>query len=166
MFVQPSDDFLRLAQRQLQLNAKLFIRAVRDISAEQGRTVVHRSLNPPHWIVGHVLSNRYYLLAWCGSPENDPYQVYYGDGRGIVGGVDYPSVPDLLETFRQVGPRAEEAVLDLPLESLHTPAPFPLPVAEQTGLGLLAFLLQHESYHVGQLSVIHQLLGHGPIGYT
>lgn len=164
--VEATGDVRRIAQLILQLNAKLFIRAVRDISDTQGEEIIHPAINPPHWIIGHTLSNRYYLLQCCDASVQDPYAEYYGDGKGLTQGVRYPPVSEILQAFRSFSPVVEAAMLNFPLENLQQPAPFPLPVQDQTGRGLLAFLLQHESYHVGQLSIIHQMLGHGPIGYT
>ncbi len=160
-------EVVRVAQRQLQLNGKLFVRAVRDITDEQGTALVHPAINPAHWVAGHLLASRYEMLAaWSGQAGPFAFAAAYGAGKALTASTQYPPISALLEDWKAVAPQVEAAVLQLPLEVLDASAPYTLPTGEQTQRGLLAFWLQHESYHIGQLSVIHQLLGHGPIGYT
>jgi DinB superfamily len=159
-------EVLVVAQRVLQLNGKLYIRAIRDITDTQGTQVVHPAINPAHWIAGHLLSNRFYLYRLCGHAAADPFAQLYTEGKGLIDNALYPPISEILVHWRGIAPLVEAAILKWGTDDLNAPAPFPLPVAEQTLRGFLAFWLQHESYHIGQLSVVHQLLGHGPIGYT
>ena len=45
-------------------------------------------------------------------------------------------------------------------------SPFPLPVSDPTVLSLLAFLVQHDSYHIGQLALLRKHAGLPAMQYT
>ncbi|MFZ0391423.1 MAG: hypothetical protein WAN36_13270 [Calditrichia bacterium] len=49
--------------------------------------------------------------------------------------------------------------------NLSSKAPVNFPVEDETRLGEIAFLLQHESYHTGQLSLLRKWLGFQPMSY-
>lgn len=40
------------------------------------------------------------------------------------------------------------------------------PNADRTRLGAVAFLLQHEAYHIGQVALLRKAFGLGPMRYT
>jgi uncharacterized damage-inducible protein DinB len=40
------------------------------------------------------------------------------------------------------------------------------PTATPTILGVLAFLVQHDSYHIGQLALLRRQVGLPPMSYT
>ena len=51
-------------------------------------------------------------------------------------------------------------------EQLTRPNVHRFPLGDSTELGLLAFLVQHDSYHVGQMGFIRRQLGKPAMAYT
>ena len=47
--------------------------------------------------------------------------------------------------------------MDPPVAPLQVACPFPLPISDPTALSLLAFFVQHERYHIGQLALLRKL---------
>jgi len=47
----------------------------------------------------------------------------------------------------------------LTTERLDEPAPQRFPIDDETVLGEIAFLVQHDSYHIGQVALLRRQLG-------
>ena len=50
-------------------------------------------------------------------------------------------------------------------ERLATPSPQRFPVDDGTLLGGLAYLVQHDAYHIGQVALLRRQLGHPAMSY-
>jgi len=50
-------------------------------------------------------------------------------------------------------------------QELDAPFGRALPIEDGSTLGAIAFMLQHESYHIGQLSLLRRLLGLEAMSY-
>ncbi|MBA3894224.1 MAG: hypothetical protein H0X69_11105 [Gemmatimonadales bacterium] len=51
-------------------------------------------------------------------------------------------------------------------EERNEPNAHRFPMGDSTRLGLIAFLTQHESYHVGQAAFLRRQIGKPAMGYT
>ncbi len=54
---------------------------------------------------------------------------------------------------------------NLPDAALSSPAPAKMPVNDDTLGGMLAFIMHHEAYHIGQLSLLRRILGKEAMKY-
>ena len=70
-----------------------------------------------------------------------------------------PTLVEIGKEFDQITPRLVRSLAMLDEKKLLTAPSSPFPTAEKTTLAAIAFLLQHESYHIGQASYIRRLLG-------
>ena len=76
--------------------------------------------------------------------------------------------PDLRETLEYWDTYSEFLLKRLPLlseEQLISELTFTTPIGGKTVLESLAFAASHESYHIGQMSIIRKSLGHKAMTY-
>ena len=88
------------------------------------------------------------------------------DARGIDDVGELPA----LAVIRAAGDAAREAIdarlAVLTAAELDAPAPQRFPAGGPTLLGALAFLAQHDSYHVGQLALLRKAAGLPAMSYA
>jgi uncharacterized damage-inducible protein DinB len=96
-----------------------------------------------------------------GVEQPNPLSPYMGKARGIDQVERLPS----LEVIREGWTAASHALRDrldamssAELEAAVPNAP-PFPGTDKSALSLLTFLVQHESYHIGQLSLLRKYVG-------
>lgn len=105
----------------------------------------------------HVLDARVYAAQLIGGKVEHPVAETLraltspGDFRS------YPSLADLRDAWSQAGDVLASRFELLPDAALDMPSGEKLPVQDGTVLGALTFLLQHESYHIGQLALLRKM---------
>ena len=72
------------------------------------------------------------------------------------------AAPDITSTLTGLVDTVGNQVIDATVEVLPVVAPFAIALAV---LGAVAFLLQHDSYHVGQLALLRKHFGLGAMRY-
>lgn len=119
--------------------------------------------NPLNWILGHVLNARGELLgALGGAPvltdeEAAPYKR--GGQPDPVALVALP-LSELASRFHASQEGVVSGIQAMDDDALAAPAPFsPVGNADETLGTLLAGLIFHESYHLGQIGLLRRLLG-------
>ena len=150
----------------LDINTKLFRNCLAELSEEQSRTRPSDVTNHAAFVAAHLVESRYYILKGLGAPLPCPLEKYLGSWRAIDEITEWPSLAETLEAW-EAGSKALAARLaSITGAELDAPAPTKMPVYEQTALGTLAFLVQHDSYHVGQLSLLRKYAGLPAMSYS
>jgi uncharacterized damage-inducible protein DinB len=152
----------------LRLNTRLLRNCLDGISDEQAVLRPSASTNSVAFVASHVAEARFYMLAVLGAEQSSPLSAYLAGARGVDDITRLPPMEDVQRAWTAAA-HALRARLDsvTPAElDARIDLPFPLPVAEPTGLGLLAFFVQHESYHIGQLALLRKYLGLPAMQYT
>jgi uncharacterized damage-inducible protein DinB len=149
----------------LRLNTKLFRNCLDDLTDEQAGARPSATTNSAAFIAAHVADARFFLLKVLGDERPSPLAPYLDKARGID---DVKQCPPLAET-REAWTAASHALRDrlevLTAAQLDAAVSLRFP-AEQTVLGILTFLVQHDSYHVGQLALLRKYAGLPAMRYT
>jgi uncharacterized damage-inducible protein DinB len=150
----------------LRLNTRLFRNCLDGLTDEQAGARPSATTNSAAFIAAHVADSRYFLLKVLGDERPSPLAPYLGKARGID---DVKQCPPLAET-REAWTAASHALRDrlavLTAAELDTAVSMKFFPAEQTVLGILTFLVQHDSYHVGQLALLRKYAGLPAMQYT
>ena len=150
----------------LDVNTRLFRNCLEGLSQEQSRTRPSGVTNHAAFVAAHLVESRYYILKGLGAPLPCPLAKYLGEWRGIDEITEWPSLTETLDAW-EAGSKALAARLgSVTAAELDAPAPTKMPVHEQTVLGTLTFLVQHDSYHVGQLSLLRKFAGLPAMKYS
>ena len=102
---------------------------------------------------------RYYLAGLVGPALDNPL-AGYTEVQTIDEAERLPTLEELRSAWREVSPRVEERMEACEPEAWSRESPASFPIPDHTLLGAVAFLIQHESYHLGQLGLLRRQLGY------
>jgi len=149
----------------LRLSARLFINSFEGVDDETAGVRPSSSTNNMAFIALHVLDARAYLARYLGLEYQHPFTGLEAV-NSIEDMTDYPSVEDLLASWKEVSGLLDERMQTLSSEQLSKESPQEFPVDDGSVMGGLAFLLLHESFHIGQLALLRKYLGLSSMSYS
>lgn len=150
----------------LRLNTRLYLNCVQDVSDGDARRRPNDRTNSLAFIACHVLDARHFLARYLGLDEPNPVEDTLRDATGIDDIVELPTIVRIVDGWRALAPTISACLDDLTTTELNAPSPQRLPVDDLSIGGGIGFLLQHESYHVGQLALIRKFLGYPAMKYS
>jgi uncharacterized damage-inducible protein DinB len=157
--------------KQFELQTRLFINVLEGIEDVKGSKRINDHVNHLQWIAGHLTSSRYAIAAGFGIKASFPYKEQYYDptepppyNRALSATVKYPSLTEIKKSWNELAAEFTGAISGLRDEQLASVTPFPVPTGN-TFQDLLSFIASHESYHIGQMSIIRKSLGLDAMSY-
>lgn len=159
------NDRIVALNEQLDLNTRLFLTSLEGVGDDVARRRPGESSNNMMFIALHVLDARSFLARYVGLDFQHPFteledvrSVDEMEGR-------YPELEEVRGVWRELSGRLAARFVDLTDEDLLARSEQEFPVDDETMLGGIAFLLGHESFHIGQLAFLRKHFGLGPIAY-
>ena len=145
----------------LRLNTRLLRNCLEGMTDGQAVLRPSASTNSVAFVASHVAEARFFLLAVLGAEQSSPLSAYLAGARGIDDVKQFPPLDEVRIAWTAAAHALRARLDTITPEELDAriDVPFPLPVAEPTGLSLLAFFVQHESYHIGQLALLRKHAG-------
>jgi hypothetical protein len=113
----------------------------------------------------HMLDARFFLAGFLGAEAVHPFKEMFDRIESIDDIVSYPELDAVMKAWREVSDALLERFSRLGEDDLAAGAPLEFPVDDGTVLGGIAFLLEHESYHLGQLGFLRKLHDLDPMSY-
>lgn len=148
----------------LALNTDLLLNAIDGVSEAHARERV-RGTNPMAFLAAHLVDARCFLGAMLGVRIANPIGDALGEARSADEAPDLPSLEALRAEWTRVSPQVGIALARVTNEQWTATAEQRFPVPDRTIGGGVAFLLQHESYHLGQLALLRRQLGYPAMTY-
>ncbi|MDX2121961.1 MAG: DinB family protein [Gemmatimonadota bacterium] len=146
------------------LNTELVLNCISDLPDDLAQQRVGGTLNSIAFLVAHLTETRHYLATLLGQPMPSPFSAAFTSARSIEQAGPLPPVALLIQYWEAIA--AHLAVLverfDTPQLSRTGPA---RPGSDGSALSNLAFLAQHESYHLGQIALLRRALDLPPMSY-
>jgi uncharacterized damage-inducible protein DinB len=149
----------------LRLNARLFRECLDGVEPGEAERRFGEGGNGIGFIALHVVDARYHLARALGQEVGTPFPGYE-EARSADDVERLPAPEALLEAWDRVGPILVAALQRLSPERADGSAPTHFPIDDPSLLGMAAFLIQHESYHIGQLALLRRQLGHPSIPWA
>jgi uncharacterized damage-inducible protein DinB len=145
----------------LRLNTKLFRNCLEGVSDDAAARRPSSTTNSAAYIAVHVAEARFFLLKMLGAEQPSPIAAYLAGVRGIEDVKQFPSMAEIQRAWTTASHALRDRLEAMTAAELDAriASPFPLPVADPTTLSLLAFLVQHDSYHIGQLALLRKHAG-------
>lgn len=153
-------DAIRPIALQLEVTSGQLENALEDIGDDAWETRLgEQPTNHAAFISLHVLDARCFLLRSLGVDVQHGFEALTENARRLEDIAEYPPVGEILEAWQRVSEKLAPALEAMTTEALANTSPHPFPIDDETMLGLLAFLSQHEAYHMGQLGIIRRAHG-------
>ncbi len=157
---------LRPLVSTLELNTRLLLNALDGIDEKAARIRPNDKTNHALFLACHLVDSRHYLARALGLASESPFKAMLQEAKGIDDVKEYPSLEDVRAAWVDVGGRLSRYIAELGVSDLEKPAPFAFPIeGGATLLGCLAFLVQHDSYHLGQVALLRRYLGLEAMSY-
>ena len=152
--------------RILRLNTELLLNCVRDLDDVIANRRVTPSSNSLAFVVAHLVDSRHFLAAMLGSPLANPIAAALAGGRTLDELGRLPPIETLVSAWESISAHLAVAVERLDTPALASRLERPLPGGDPTLLGGFAFLVQHDSYHLGQFGLLRRQLGLPAMSYA
>ena len=143
----------------LRLDTRLVLNCVDGMTDAQLAARPAPPANGVAFLVAHLADTRHALLALLGTAADNPLAPYVASAHGIDDVAALPARAELLDAWRDVAERLDRRLAELDAAALDAPAPQRFPVDDASTLGAVAFLVQHDAFHVGQLALLRRIHG-------
>lgn len=140
----------------LVLNTRLFRNCLAGLGAEQAAARIGGATNNVVFIAAHVLDARYYLAGYLGLEVKNPFEEAWRKVKSVEELTDPPELSEILTAWTEVSSALAERFGTLTEADLAAESKQKFPVADGTVLGGATFLMQHDSYHLGQLGLLRK----------
>ena len=156
--LKPLDEILRL-------NTDLALNCLAGLSEADAKARPLPAANSVAFLMVHLVDARFFMGKLLGCPGDNPLAEDYADVNKIEDAKSLPSLKELREAWLAASTHLAGCLDRATLEELAAPSNQKFPVADKSVLGGLAFLVQHDSYHLGQLAILRRGLGRGAMSY-
>jgi uncharacterized damage-inducible protein DinB len=149
----------------LRLNTRLFLNCLEGVSDEKAVERPNPLTNNLAFLGCHLVDSRHFLAAQLGLNEVNPFAKQLERVQSIEQVESFPSLAAIRSAWRAIAPVLEECVAGLTQTELRAASRARFPVDDPSISGMVAFLIQHESYHVGQMALIRKHYGYPAMKY-
>ena len=150
----------------LRLNSRLFHNCLNDLTDEQAQRRPSDSCNSAVFVAAHLVESRHYILKTLGAERENPLERYTGGWKSIEQITEWPTLDAIRSGWTAVSAALADRLAAITPTELDTSITTQMPLETRTALGMLTFLVQHDSYHVGQLSLLRKYAGLPAMSYS
>ena len=148
------------------LNTDLLLNCLDGLADAEAQRRLEAGGNSITFLAEHLTDTRHYLVTKLGQPLPNPVARYLADVRSIEEITEWPTLDEVRSAWLAVSDHLQAVLAGLSAASLAEPNVHRFPLEDTSRLGLVAFLAQHDSYHLGQIAFIRRQLGKPPMSYA
>ena len=149
----------------LRLNARLVRNCFDGVTDAEAAARPLPPANGMAFLLAHLIDARHALLAALGGAAENPVAPFLANARSADEVAALPPLAELLAAWNAIDAALADRLAAMDAASLDAPAPQRYPGGDDTVLGALSFLVQHDSYHLGQLAMLRRTHGHPAMRY-
>lgn len=150
----------------LRLNTDLLFNCLDGLTEEDAFQQLPEGGNTIAFLAAHLTDTRHFLANRLGHPLANPLSRYLAAASSIEDIVEWPTLAEQCEWWRAVSRHLCDVVAGRTAEQLQRPDAHRFPLGDSTELGLIAFLVQHDSYHLGQIGFLRRQVGRSAMSYA
>jgi uncharacterized damage-inducible protein DinB len=150
----------------LDLNTDLLLNCLEGVSESEAQRRLQGGGNSPAFLIAHLTDTRHFMATRLKRPLANPLTSLLADARGIDDIRGWPPLDDLQAAWRAISDHLATVLPALTAEELSEPNVHRFPMGDSSRLGFIAFLTQHDSYHVGQAAFLRRQIGKSAMAYT
>ena len=148
------------------LNTDLLLNCLDGLSEAEAQRRLEAGGNSVTFLAAHLTDTRHFLVTRLGHPLPNPLARYLADVRSIDEIQELPSLEEIRTAWQAVSAHLQSVLADLSPTELAEGNVHRFPLEDSSRLGMIAFLAQHDSYHLGQVAFIRRQLGKPPMSYA
>jgi uncharacterized damage-inducible protein DinB len=149
-----------------ELNTDLLLNCFMDLSQEEAERRLEGGGNSLLFLGSHLSDSRHFLAGRIERPLANPLSRYLEKARSIEEVHEWPSLEELRAAWVAVSDHLVTALGSLTPDEVARPNAHRFPLPDTSQLGLITFLAQHDSYHVGQAAFLRRQLGKPAMSYA
>jgi uncharacterized damage-inducible protein DinB len=149
-----------------ELNTDLLLNCLDGLSQDEAQRRLDGGGNSVIFLAAHLTDTRHFLLGRLGHPRTNPLSRYLADAQSVEDIGEWPTLDEVRRAWLAVSGHLAEVLGDLEGGALERTGAHRFPVGDSTPIGMLTFLAQHDSYHVGQAAFIRRQLGKPAMTYA
>lgn len=150
----------------LRLNNKLFANCLDGITEEQCHERPSETTNSAAFVAAHLAESRFWGLKILGDERANPLEKYLGQWKGIHEITTWPSLEEITSAWAEASGALDRRMAAVTAAELDAPSGSQMPLEDSSVLGLFSFMVQHDSYHLGQLSLLRKHAGLPAMSYS
>lgn len=147
------------------LNTNLFRNTLANLDEVDGTARPNEHTNSAGFIGGHLVETRAWMGRYLGLATAAPFGGVLEHAASLEQVTELPTLAAIRSEWDKVSTAVTASLDGLTEKQLAGPGSQKFPGVAPTLLGGIAFLLQHESYHIGQLAYLRKYLGLPPMSY-
>jgi hypothetical protein len=146
-------------------NTRLLLNCLDGVSREHALQRPNDRTNSLLFVACHLVDSRHFLAGYLGLAVPNPLEAMLGAVNSIEEVQELPDLEEVRRCWKTIGLTLDECFATLGEDDLNAASPQRFPVDRPTVFAGIGFLLQHESYHIGQLALIRKFLGYPAMRY-
>ncbi len=139
-------------------NSILLVNSFNDITEEFSLKRPNKKTNSMMFFLLHTIDARFFMMKQLGVKIKNPLGKYIDWANTIDDIIKYPRLKRVLSEWNKLDKLFMEKLNRLSLKQLQTKTDMEFPGGKNV-LNMIAFLAEHEAYHVGQLAFIRKFFG-------
>jgi uncharacterized damage-inducible protein DinB len=147
------------------LNTELVLNCIEDLDDERAQTRGEPPVNSIAFLVAHLTETRHLIAQIVGQPLPSPFSEGFSKARTLEAAGPLPPLDELRPHWERISAHIAVHIERLDTAQLAQSSSQRLPGTDGSLLGALAFLAQHESYHLGQIGILRRQQGCSPMSY-
>ena len=152
--------------RTFDLNTRLFLNALDGVDDKVATSRPNENTNHIAFVACHLIDARHYLGNAVGHESSSPFKVLEG-ARGLDDIEKFPAVDEFRSAWASISEALSHHLTTLSETDLEKESERPFPIeGGKTILGLITFLLEHDSFHIGQLAFLRRFFGLDALKYS
>jgi hypothetical protein len=151
---------------QYEFHNMLFENVIEAIKHEDAKMRINGNTNHILWLSGNLASTRYDLAKNLGVNIENTFAKFYENHKSLHEDFEYPELEKLLQNWKIITPILKEKLVSISEEELFDSPTFSTPsILDNSLLSHILFLIDRESYVIGQLAFIRKALGYKAMRY-
>jgi uncharacterized damage-inducible protein DinB len=150
----------------LELNTDLLLNALDGLSDSEAQHRLPGGGNSVAFLAAHLTDSRHFLASRLGHPLANPLARYLADAKSSDEIRSWATLDQVRAAWISISGHLLTALESIGAEQLDRPNAHGFPCDDTTGLGMVAFLTQHDSYHIGQVGFLRRQLGLPAMTFT
>lgn len=157
---------MNLLADSVRRNTRWFVNALADLSDVDASIRAGEATNNTAFLALHLVDVRFFLAHFVGVVVSNPYDSMLSNVTSMDQIATLPPVAELRSVWLDVSPPIEKRIEALTPAELAEPAAQRFPLTDATRGAGIAFLLQHEMYHIGQIALLRRYVGRSAMKWT